>query len=1323
MMKSGLHVRLAWRKSAFYLLAALGCTALYAGIEEGFKTPPNSAKPHTWFHMMNGNVTKEGITRDFEELAKVGIGGVQMFDAGCEIPPGGLDFNSPEWFEMFKHAASEARRLGLEICIPNCSGWSSSGGPWNPPANGMKQTTFRKQTTTGPAKFCAKLDRETKDNGFYADIGVFAFPTPAAEKVRFDGVKTTVEENGFMFSSDNPFEATGFSFRLSHGWTWSADADIAVEVSEDGRTFKSLETFRVPLARSGHGDSSLRFHALPRKMTMKALRAKVTWASVKTTLVEARPEARIELSNLKAKTFAVRQETTPDAVTTTPDQVVPKQAVLDLTKNMAADGTLTWDVPAGEWTIVRMGYLCNGRCNHPASDHGRGLEVDKLSAEAMDFHFEQYVSRLCKTLGPLAGNVESGFNNILVDSYEVGSQNWTQKMEPEFQKRRGYSLRPFLPAFAGYIVNDVETTERFLEDFRRVVADLFAENYAGALTKKCHEYGLQCSIEPYGSCPADNLQYGQHCDIPMGEFWSHAGNPYGLGAGNSKFISYIVHVWGKKYCGTESFTASPGPGSGRWMTTPFSIKAQGDSAYAQGVNRIIYHRFTHQPWADDKYLPGMTMGRWGMHLDRTQTWWDFAKPWFQYQTRSQYMLQEGTFCADVLFFAGEQAPNQGGNTDGGPGAAAFYRLPAGYDSDICPTDAMYQLKVEDGLVVVPGGVKYRILALPAMNACSPEMVACVAKLRDAGATIVWPKKPMRAPGLTWGVDGDAKVRAAADALWAKGILECSPAEALAKLNIAPDFKVEANGAKDVKQIEWLHRRDASADWYFTAMPNHLETTAELSFRQTGRVPEIWDAETGVCAPADVWREEGERTYVTVPYTVCGSKFVVFRKPAGGSHTTTCEITAKRRPDPVVADPVKHTLVIKSAQYGVPAVQSRPRCADVSRCLKPGEKIRVTNTTMGGDPASMTPKELEVVYTLGGAPKRDVVKEHAAYTLPKNAKLVSAWYGVIDPAWKPAEDHLIDVTKKLAGLVKDGEIAVKVDNGLSGRDPLFLTVKKLYLTYEYDGVEKKLVVAENQMLAIPQSATKAVPTPDGEWLNGAFYAWQPLTVKMTGADGAVKTLTANPPLAIPVVGNWSVSFPNGFLPNRLAQGPDEKVVFDRLGSWSENKNEGVRYFSGIATYEKTLDPVSLPAGAHLALDLGNVKDFAEVTVNGKSYPVLWKPPFLVDITDALNLSTSQQPQPSQHSHPLHIRIRVANLWANRLIGDDRQFEDDCTWRGTVKDGVKEIGVKEIPQWVKDGKKSPTGRCTFTTWKHWDKNDELLPSGILGPVYLRIAVPVR
>ena len=387
-----------------------GSTYATPTLEEGFKNPPASAKPHTWYHMMNGNVTKEGITCDFEALAKAGIGGVQMFDAGCAIPPGPLKFNSDAWFDMFAHAHKEAKRLGLEICIPNCSGWSSSGGPWNPPANGMKVVRFTETAATGPSRFSGVLPREKKDNGFYDDIAVLAYPTP---------------------------------------------------------------------------------------------------------------KEKANISNLANKTFASRGNVNRDTKSAPKDAVVAKDAVIDLTSKMKKDGTLEWDVPAGDWTILRIGYICNGRCNHPASEKGRGLEVDKLSASAMDYHFDQYVTRLCKTLGIEPGKIgETGFNNILVDSYEVGLQNWTQGFDKTFEKRMGYSLTRYLPVFAGRIVGSVEETECFLEDFRRVVADLFAENYAGRLTELCHQHGLLCSIEPYGNCPADDLQYGQDIDVPMAEYWS-----------------------------------------------------------------------------------------------------------------------------------------------------------------------------------------------------------------------------------------------------------------------------------------------------------------------------------------------------------------------------------------------------------------------------------------------------------------------------------------------------------------------------------------------------------------------------------------------------------------------------------------------------------------------------------------------------------------------------------------------------------------------------------------------------------------------------------
>lgn len=957
------------------VVAATGVLAQIASVtqslEDGFLNPPNSAKPHTWYHMMNGNVTKEGITCDFEALSKAGIGGVQMFDAGCSIPSGPLRFNSPEWFDMFKHAASEARRLDLEICIPNCSGWSSSGGPWNMPSNGMKKVVFTETAVKGPLKFTGRLPRTKNDHGFYEDIAVLAFPSPTGPKVR--------------------------------------------------------------------------------------------------------------MTDLQAKTFEVRNDVVKDDSVVASEQIVHTKQTVNLTGRLSSNGVLVWNVPEGDWCILRIGFVCNGRRNHPASKFGVGLEVDKLSASAMDYHFSQYVARLYRHLGPLAGAVESGFNNILVDSYEVGSQNWTQGLEGVFEWKMGYSLIPYLPVFAGYIVEGMDESERFLEDFRRVVGDLFAENYAGRLAELCHSHGLMLSLEPYGNCPADNLQYGQDVDIPMGEFWSNVqlGDHF-TWTGNARLPAYLAHVWGRRYAAAESFTAGPRKG-GRWCTTPFSIKAQGDQAYCDGVNRIIYHRFVHQPWPGVKYLPGMTMGRWGMHLDRTQTWWEFAHPWFRYQARCQWMLQEGSPTADVLFFCGEEAPNQGGNTFGvGGKIKREMNLSDGYNWDVCATKALKALKVVDGKIVVPGGVSYRLLVLPARETMSEDMLRTVDSLLDAGAMVCGTVKPVRVPGLRGYPNADGCIRSLAEKVWTKGIMECAPIEALKRLGIEPDFaSVQKNPAPS-----WIHRRSNEADWYFVALNNVKEHAFEVSFRITGRQPEIWDAETGEVRDADEWREEGGRTYVTLSFPPSGSAFIVFRR----------------------------------------------------------------NSTVKFAHASKRMKEQCVA---------------------------------VDGDWRVA-----------------------------------------------------------------------FPT---EWYSG----------------GTVK----------------------------------KSVVWNMLMDWKDVDDDEIRYFSGTATYAKRVSKPDVGSGKRLVLDLGVVKNFAEVTVNGKTYEALWRPPFRVDITDAV-----------QGCSEVDLTIRVANLWPNRLIGDDILYAEDCEWKGEVKNGVKEIGIKDIPAWVKKGKRSPTGRHTFTTWKHWDKNDKLLSSGLLGPVCL-------
>ena len=1221
---------------AFLLLASVSG----AELETAFLNPPREAKPHTWYHMMNGNVTKEGITRDFEALAEIGVGGVQMFDAGCNIPTGPLAFNSPEWFDMFRHAASEARRLGLEICIPNCSGWSSSGGPWNMPSNGMKRLVFSEKRVKGPSKFSGKLDREKNDNGFYEDIAVVAFPTPPAEDAAFPEVKVGVDKSSFTFTADKPFTIAGFSYRLDYSWIWTLDAKAKVEASDDGKTFRTVETLTIPLARSGGRDLGLRSHMFKGPISMRALRVTFSEYSKlsKFVVAEAHPERRAALSDLGSKRFDVRMEVSRDTFVTSPDQVVEGATVRDVTAYLKADGTFEWEVPEGNWTILRLGHVCNGRRNHPASDHGVGLEVDKLSASAMDYHFEQYVARLCRHLGSLAGAVETGFNNILVDSYEVGSQNWTQGFEREFKRRLGYDMLPYYPVLAGRIVGSADESERFLEDFRTVVAQLFAENYAGALAAKCHQYGLMLSLEPYGSCPTDNLMYGRYADVPMGEFWSSAASgDFYISCGNSRYISYLAHVWGRKFAATESFTADPA-GGGRWSTTPFSIKAQCDRAYAMGVNRIIYHRFTHQPWADDRYLPGMTMGRWGMHFDRNQTWWPYGGEWIRYQTRCQSMLQTGTFVADGLFYCGEQEPNQGGNTNGN--GSRVMQLPSGYAWDVCALDAFMQLKVVNGRIVAPGGVSYSLLILPDEDTMSPRTMAKLEELVASGAKVCGSVKPTRAPGLAGYPKADGEIVARAEALWKKGVMTCTPEDALRKLGIAPDFACKGVPFEGDKGISYIHRTGGDTDWYFVAIPNRKAMSVEVSFRMTGKVPEIWDTEHGTIRRAALWHEQDGRTFVTLDFPVSGSAFVVFRekaKPGEGLKVISAtSAAAKAAPLRCVAD-----FHIDSALYGtfrkegtfnasMAPVKAKDITSRIMEKIGAGTPMEVNNVLAGGDPAPNERKNLLVRGFANGASFCAYLNENAKLILPGISQVVDEM-----PAWQIA--------------TIDGKPTLMASR------PAKVTVR--------DGQGRETVLAVESV---------------------------------------------QPPVEID--GTWTVKFPQAFMPNKLAKGSEETVTFPELSDWSLNALAGVKYFSGTATYLKTIKLARIPAAnERLMLDLGAVKNLAEVTVNGKIIPVLWKPPFRVDVTEAAKSGT------------LELSIKVTNLWANRLVGDDIEHAEDCEWVGKISDrGSKEIGVKELPAWVKAGGKSPTGRCTFTTWKHWDKNDKLLQSGLLGPVRLLTVV---
>ena len=667
------------RLMTMVLLGGLCVNATLAAddLVQGFQSPPASAKPQTWWHWMNGNVTKEGITLDLEAMQRVGIGGAQIFAADCGILPGPVDFMSPQWHETMTHATKEANRLGLELCIHNCAGWSSSGGPWNTPEHAMQTVTISETKVNGPVHFTSKLPQpETKLN-FYRDIEVLAFPTPTGEDVTvkplapkvtassgevngdklFDGKRNTVvilplprggKASFIQFEFAQPLVARSASLMLGSG---SSDARGVIQVSADGREFKDVQSFAFQ--RNG-GAAALSIALGSNPIPVRFYRVKFNSGGHKARQI---PVAEVSFSSslcigdVRAKSGmndgSLPQQSNLPASAVAPGLAVQRGEIVNLTSRMKPNGQLDWDVPAGNWTILRIGYTPTGRENHPAPKAGLGLECDKFSTEALDAHWAGYVQKIVNDLGPLAGKGKT-FDNVLIDSYEVAGQNWTPKFREEFQARRGYDPLPWLITFTGRVVDNPEVSERFLWDIRRTIADLFAEKYYGHFQELCHQHGLKSSIEPYTG-PFESLQCGEAADIPMGEFWA------GSGVGSSvKLAASVGHIFGRPIIGAESFTAAPSAEHGRWLDDPYALKTVGDQVFCNGVNRYIFHRYAMQPWTNR--WPGMTMGQWGTHFDRTCTWWEQGRAWMQYVSRCQFLLQQGRFAADATVFFGENAP-------------------------------------------------------------------------------------------------------------------------------------------------------------------------------------------------------------------------------------------------------------------------------------------------------------------------------------------------------------------------------------------------------------------------------------------------------------------------------------------------------------------------------------------------------------------------------------------------------------------------------------------------------------------------------------------
>ncbi len=986
-----------------------------------------------------------------------------------------------------------------------------------------------------------------------------------------------------------------------------------------------------------------------------------------------------------------------------PEMVIDRARLLDLSPQMDKNGRLAWDVPPGQWTVLRFGHTSTGVENAPSPASGRGLECDKLSKEGMEANFAGMMGKLIADVGPLAGKALIATH---IDSWENGAQNWTARMREEFQKRRGYDLLPFLPAMTGRVVGSLEISERFLWDLRQTISDLVVENYAGHLQTLARQHGMKLSIEAYGG-PCEDLPYAGRADEPMCEFWIGGG-----GFPTPKGMASAAHTYGKRILGAEAFTAAD---QEKWLEHPATIKALGDRAICDGVNRMVFHRYALQPWREDR-RPGMTMGPWGLHYERTQTWWEWSAGWHEYLARCQFMLRQGLFVADLCYLQPEAAPQDFHAHD-----------PRGYDYDECSAEVVLtRMSVKDGRLVLPDGMSYRVLVLPETRTMTPRLLRKIKELVQAGATVIGPR-PLKSPSLTDYPKCDEEVQRLADELWGELGVPASagsgteppkggtpnpehrlgqgrivwgvpPEKFLAQEGVPADFASRSG-------LRCIHRVADNTEIYFVANPKPHDIETMCTFRVSGKQPELWWPDTGRIEPAASWEDKGGVTSVPLRLEPSGSVFVVFRQSA----TSLDPVAAVTRDGKSIlpAATLSPKIVVQRAVYGVLSDPARTRDvrSKVQQIADRGEEsFKVLQLAQGDDPAQGVVKTLEVEYTAGGQritlTGRDPDSVHFTDYAPK-ILVQKAVYGVLDDPKRTR-----DVRARLQRLVDAGEHNFQVARMAEGDDPAFLVVKTLIVDYTLDGKPVTAQGTDPETLSLAQPPTVAVERvaevrrrADGRLL---IEAWQSGRYELQTASGQSRRCEVPalpPPLA--VSGPWEVRFQPGW-------GAPEKITLDTLSDWSKHTDPGVKYFSGTATYRTTFKwtPEESPTAnrqSPIFLDLGRVQVMAQVKLNGHDLGLLWKPPFRVEITTAA--------KPGENA----LEVQVVNLWVNRMIGDE-QLPDDSRRN---PDGT----LKEWPQWLQDGKPSPTGRHTFTSWRLWKKDSPLKESGLLGPVRLVTAQQVE
>ena len=850
----------------------------FASIEQGFRSIPDSVQTGVYWYWISDNISKEGVERDLEAMKVAGINRAFIGNIGIDgIPYGDHKLLSSEWWEVLHAALKKATELNIEIGIFNSPGWSQSGGPWVKSSQAMRYLASSDTIVAGPGRMQLTLPSVGKDE---QDVCVIAYPAsdkPVAEKSWAINKKSGQSSSSVLvfdkeatvrtliYQVNTPFKTTA---KL---WVKKGGKEELLRQFVIDRSNPALNVGFVPYAPVviSLPETSASLFRLEMSEEGEAT-GNVTLTS--SPMMERYPEKSL------AKMFQTplpmwddylweKQPAVSDAsLMVSPDAI---KNVTEFSKN----GVLDWEVPEGKWVIRRMAMLPTGVTNSPAAPEATGPEIDKMSKKHVAFHFEAFIGDILKRI-PEADR--KTFKVVVQDSYETGGQNWTDDMISVFKERYGYDPAPYLPVLEGTVVGNPDISDRFLWDLRRLIADRVSYDYVGGLRDVCHQHGLTTWLENYGhwGFPGEFLQYGGQSDEIAGEFWSEGS----LGDIENRAASSCGHIYGKRRVWAESFT-SGGPAFGRY---PYQMKQRGDRFFTEGINSSLLHVYIHQPFEDRE--PGLDAW-FGNEFNRKNTWFSQMDVFTGYLKRCNFMLQRGDYVADVAYFIGEDAPKMTG--------ICTPELPAGYSFDYINGEVLLQrASVEDGRIVLPSGMKYRLLVLPQLETMRPEILQKIKELLQAGACVIGPA-PKYSPSLSDYPAADQKVQALASELWGdqtesvrtigKGRLfmpATSLQPVLEALNVKPDMRVNSG-----TPVLFIHRATDEGDIYFISNQSENPVDINPSFRVAGKLPELWNPLTAEIRLLPEFTCADGVTTVPVRLEGFESSFIIFRKKGTPSKTT------------------------------------------------------------------------------------------------------------------------------------------------------------------------------------------------------------------------------------------------------------------------------------------------------------------------------------------------------------------------------------------------------------------------------------------------------